>query len=596
MDASPTVNDGRCTRCGERHTSRQRCPSDLSHPTNVPSPIWLQPDFHGLLMLPAPSLPTRTASIRPRHHTTLRATGAWLAAIFGTIVLITAASVAGTFIAQLTQAGDDVRQALIVIFSSTAAGILFGALPLYLFVRPYAKVVLSILSIFLITAGVVMLVVAPVLRQMNTPELAEYRAFAALTWFGALALLAGLFLGAMCLRWATRPRAVQQLSRWSRLLGSAYGVLIGISGVFGIVSLLFLINSRSEDAGVPERAIATSAVAMFSLVPGLILTYHGISASMGEQSTPWRPPMAAIVLFVYAAVLLVGGLDMAALQPVAAPMPLLHVLAAALPGITLVGLAARGSVLSGRPVLGLTWRQVTLAAAISMTVATTIAVYVESLGSFGAVVLLLVHNGAFESARNSHDFWQAVGHSDIILTRNEQFFANLITASLVAPVIEELGKGLGARFMMRSTTTRSQAFVLGAAAGAGFGFLEAMLYGVGGVHQSGPGTWWAIMLVRGGSTSLHVLNTGLVGLAWWYASFGRAKRRGWLLFALAVALHALWNGFAIVLDSRIFGLDTVSHETLTMIAYGIVGVLSLCFISVIPLIARHVREPLGVPA
>ena len=95
---------------------------------------------------------------------------------------------------------------------------------------------------------------------------------------------------------------------------------------------------------------------------------------------------------------------------------------------------------------------------------------------------------------------------------------------------------------------------------------------------------------------MHVLNTGLVGLAWWYASFGRAKRRGWLLFALAVALHALWNGFAIVLDSRIFGLDTVSHETLTMIAYGIVGVLSLCFISVIPLIARHVRGPLGVPA
>src|SRR5438477_3856078 len=108
---------------------------------------------------------------------------------------------------------------------------------------------------------------------------------------------------------------------------------------------------------------------MLSMVPGLILTYHGISASMGEQSTPWRPPMAAIMLFVYAAVLLVGGLDMAAFQPVAAPMPLLHVLAAALPGITLVGLAARGSVLSGRRVLGLTWRRVTLAAAVSMAVA-----------------------------------------------------------------------------------------------------------------------------------------------------------------------------------------------------------------------------------
>jgi RsiW-degrading membrane proteinase PrsW (M82 family) len=149
--------------------------------------------------------------------------------------------------------------------------------------------------------------------------------------------------------------------------------------------------------------------------------------------------------------------------------------------------------------------------------------------------------------------------------------------------------------MMRSTTTRSQAFVLGAAAGAGFGFLEALLYGVGAVHQSGPGTWWAVMLVRGGSTSLHVLNTGLVGLAWWYGSFGQAKRRAWLLFSLAVVLHALWNGFAIVLDSRIFGLETLSHEALTFVAYSIVGVLAMCFITAIPLIARRLREPQIVP-
>jgi hypothetical protein len=547
-------------------------------------------------MLPAPSIAVQLASASVRHHTTLRTTAAWLAALVGTIILIAAALVVGTSIAHLTRADDDVGTTLIVIFSSIALGIVVGALPLFLFVRAYAKVLFSVASVILITAGFVMLVIAPVLRQMNTRDLAEYRAFAALTWFGAVAVLAGVGLGALCIRWAIRPRALEQLGKWCRLLGSAYGVLIGISGVFGIASLLFLINGRSDEAGVPERAIATTAVAMFSLVPGLILTYHGISASMGEASGQWRPPKASLVIFVYAAVLLMGGLNMAAVQPLAAPMPMLHALAAALPGITLVAFAARGSASTGKPVSGLTWRQVTLAGAVSMTIATTIAVYVEGLGSFGAVVLLLVHNGAFETARDSHDFWQIVGHSDVILTRNEQFFANLITAALVAPVIEELGKGLGARFMMRSTTTRSQAFVLGATAGAAFGFLEAMLYGVGGVHQSGPGTWWAIMLVRGGSTSLHVLNTGLVGLAWWYGSFGQAKRRASALFALAVALHALWNAFAIVLASKILGLDTVSHETLTVIAYVSVGALSVVFITAIPLIARRIRELDPLPA
>src|SRR6266487_341365 len=280
MDVSQRADDAVCTRCGRRHTFRQRCPSDALTSTLASSHTLPEPEFHGLLMLPAPSIPAQVASTGRRHHTALRTTGGWLAAILGTIVLVAAASVAGTFIAELTQAGAGVDRALIIIFSSVATGILFGALTLYLFVRAYAKVLFSIASIFLITSGFVMLVVAPVLRQMNTPELAEYRAFAALTWFGAVALLAGLALGALCIRWATRPRALHQLGRWSRLLGSAYGVLIGISGVFGIVSLISLINSRSDDAGVPERAIATTAVAMFSFVPGLILTYHGISASM----------------------------------------------------------------------------------------------------------------------------------------------------------------------------------------------------------------------------------------------------------------------------------------------------------------------------
>src|SRR5262249_15055132 len=159
--------------------------------------------------------------------------------------------------------------------------------------------------------------------------------------------------------------------------------------------------------------------------PGLILTYHGISASMGEPSGPWRPPFAVAIAAVYAAVLAVGGLNMAAVHPVAAPMPVLHVLGAALPGIGLVALASRGSFASGRAITGLTWRQVTLAVAISMTIATAIAVYVEGVASFGTVLLLLVHNGAFEFVRDQDNFWDVVRNSDVILSRNEQFFANV---------------------------------------------------------------------------------------------------------------------------------------------------------------------------
>jgi RsiW-degrading membrane proteinase PrsW (M82 family) len=327
---------------------------------------------------------------------------------------------------------------------------------------------------------------------------------------------------------------------------------------------------------------------MWSFVPGVILTYQGISASMGEASGEFRIPRPLYILAAFGVVVLAGWLFMRADPPVAAPMPLLHALAAALPGIAMVAMAARGAVFRGTAVRWLSWRQVMLAVAISMTVGVTLALYVESIGSFCGVVLLLVHNGAFASVHDTDEFFSTLSDSNVILTHNEQFFANLITASIFAPVIEEFGKGLGVRFTLRRDTTRAQAFVLGAAAGAGFGFLEGMLYGVAAVHQDGPGGWPAIMLIRGGSTSLHVANTALVGLGWWYIVHNRAKT-GWLLFALAVLNHAGWNAFATAIDSRILGLDTLSGHVLEVVAYVVVGVISGAFIAAIPIIGRRLQ-------
>ncbi len=206
------------------------------------------------------------------------------------------------------------------------------------------------------------------------------------------------------------------------------------------------------------------------------------------------------------------------------------------------------------------------------------------------MVLLLVHNGAFAFASNSADVFDVIELSSLLLTENEQFLAGFITAAILAPVSEEFGKSLGVRFMMRPATTRAQAFVLGAAAGAAFGFLEAMLYGVFAISDD-LSFWWAIMLLRGGSTSLHVICTGLAGVGWWYWSTAHRHRIALALFGAAVAIHAVWNGFFTLLDSRIFGLDTLSSTTLGVIAYVGVGVVSVAMIVAVPLIARRLREP-----
>ena len=531
----------------------------------------------------------------PQARSKIRSIAKWTGAIVSTSTLFICLAVAGTYITNLTQADEDATAALTAIFVSVAIGIVFGMELMFISMKTYSKVIFAALSPFLITAGFVMMVYAPVVRQMNTPDLAEYRAFSDLLWFGALSLVLGIVLAAMCVRWALRPHAIRRIARWARLLGSAYGVILGISGLFAIFGLFRLINADANfsrtgaEGSVVAQAIAAAAIAMWFFVPGLILTYHGISASVGEGSSEYRPPIAAFGFALFAGVLVVGQINMRANSPIAAPMPLLHVAAAGLPGLTFAAMAARGSALRGAPVRWVTWRQFTLAIGISMAVATWIAIYVESLGSAGGVILLMVHHGAFEHAQTWGGINDRIRDADFVLSRREQFVAALIVASVCAPLSEEFAKSLSVRFMLRRTMTRGQAFMLGAAAGAGFGFLEAMLYGLSGIQNS-LGDWWQIMLLRGGSTSLHVFCTGLTGVAWWYWTVAKRSRLALALFGLAVFFHAAWNGAFTLLESRIFGLDTLSDKTLEVIAYVIVGAVSSAFILAIPIVGRRLRD------
>jgi hypothetical protein len=98
------------------------------------------------------------------------------------------------------------------------------------------------------------------------------------------------------------------------------------------------------------------------------------------------------------------------------------------------------------------------------------------------------------------------------------------------------------------------------------------------------------MLLRGGSTSLHVICTGLAGLAWWYWSIGQRHRLAVVLFAAAMLIHAAWNGVFTAIDSRILVLDTLSNRTLEVVAYSVVGIASTAMIVAIPLVARLIRD------
>ncbi len=119
----------------------------------------------------------------------------------------------------------------------------------------------------------------------------------------------------------------------------------------------------------------------------------------------------------------------------------------------------------------------------------------------------------------------------------------LVDVSVVAPVTEETGKALGARFARPAN--RQDAFLVGVGAGAGFAIVENVLYALAGAVFGGP--WPAIVLARAMGAAVHPLATGLVVTGWWDARHGgggRALGRG---FFAGAGIHALWNGSMVAL-------------------------------------------------
>jgi RsiW-degrading membrane proteinase PrsW (M82 family) len=123
----------------------------------------------------------------------------------------------------------------------------------------------------------------------------------------------------------------------------------------------------------------------------------------------------------------------------------------------------------------------------------------------------------------------------------------LVDVSVAAPLVEEVGKAIGARVGAGAgrIVSRQDALMAGVAAGAGFAIIENILYAALGAAFGGP--WPAIVVARSLGAAVHPLATGLVMLGWWDARRGvggRVLRRGFLSGA---GVHAIWNAAMVAL-------------------------------------------------
>jgi RsiW-degrading membrane proteinase PrsW (M82 family) len=126
--------------------------------------------------------------------------------------------------------------------------------------------------------------------------------------------------------------------------------------------------------------------------------------------------------------------------------------------------------------------------------------------------------------------------------------------SVLVPVIEETLKPIGVWFLAGQKITPAQGFGYGVISGAGFGLFENL------GNTSGGGEAWALLAAaRIATLLLHCFTAALVGWALASAWSQRRYLRLGVTFAIAVLVHGLWNGMAVLsAASSLQGVSSIS--------------------------------------
>ena len=118
---------------------------------------------------------------------------------------------------------------------------------------------------------------------------------------------------------------------------------------------------------------------------------------------------------------------------------------------------------------------------------------------------------------------------------------------VVAPIVEEAAKGVGATAGRSQTQLKADGLVYGAAAGLGFSATENLIYGLAGLLIPGVGPSGSLIIVAArsfSSTFLHASSTAVMG--WGLAKYWLSGHFLALIpfYLIAVAMHATFNLFS----------------------------------------------------
>jgi hypothetical protein len=518
------------------------------------------------------------------------------AVVVGALLLAAGLSLTGLAVATAASSQEDALASAGVLSLTGEVTALAGLLLLWLGQRMAAFMALIVMGLAFVPVGIGLVASAPLLHQIDNPDMDPDRAAAAVLITGPAFVALGLALLTLAWLWAQREQPRRVLSKVVLWAGTGYGALLLLGGQLTAIFIFFSQPlARDSEATTLEMAVALATSAFLMAAPGAALTFHGVSELMGETSAAsWLPP-ALLVVPAFALVVTLGAVVMAMEKPLAAAMPPLHVLAAVLPGTALVGLAARGGFGWREPGCRPTWRQILLAIGFTMAVATLLSSLAELFLDGGIMVAFLAGKGAFEGAATFTDVSDVLRDFEDFLSNREQLALALLTVAVVPPLVEETAKGLGVRLLISPRSSKTTAFVLGVVAGASFGTVEALLYGLGGFNDT-DADWWSLMLMRGGSTATHALASGLVGLGWYQVLALGRPLSGFLHYGAAVTLHGVWNALIVLVGSRlVIPWEGLSDSDLVLVVYAVMAPVALLVLAALFVASRRLRERAPVP-
>ncbi len=362
----------------------------------------------------------------------------------------------------------------------------------------------------------------------------------------------------------------------------AGGILAAVGGL-GLGGLVLLLAVFADAGGLPTGAVAFGITAV-ALGLGLALAWSGWRALAGAPGRPFRLPGWGWWLLAFAAMLGAGyALFSAGLEPLMAPIHVAASATAAFLALALVAGSARsgGATTPERATVGsLAWGGLA---------ATAVAIAVETLLALVALLVLSIWLAAarpdlLEQLRSWALALQDGRPSDLgellpLLRSPWAVLAVLGFASVLAPLTEEAAKALAVPAVALSgrRLRRADAYLLGAAAGAGFALVEGVLNGALGLVA--PETWASAMLMRGAATAIHCAAAALGGLGWQAIIVERRWLRGLLCGLLAVLLHGAWNAVAIgIAAGALAGGESTAIYAGYLGGLWLLAVLSLAFL------------------